>query len=109
MGFITSFPLSVKADEQKKKLESKLKAMESKLLSGGKNILDHTNEQHKELEQRRKLISEQNKKERVLQQDLEEKEEVSFIPFILIYAKASNNPDAITSNNASQVIYSNFF
>ena len=64
------------ADEQKKKLESKLKAMESKLLSGGKNILDHTNEQHRELEQRRKLISEQNKKERMLQQDLEEKEEV---------------------------------
>jgi len=68
-----------KADEQKKKLESKLKAMESKLLSGGKNILDHTNEQHRELEQRRKLISEQNKKERLLQQDLEEKEEVCLL------------------------------
>ena len=71
-------PFFSQADEQKKKLESKLKAMESKLLSGGKNILDHTNEQHRELEQRRKLISEQNKKERMLQQDLEEKEEVGF-------------------------------
>merc|ERR1719431_2123399 len=68
---------SIIAEERKKMLESKLKAMESKLLSGGRNILDHTNEQHRELEQRRKLISEQNKKERVLQQNLEEKEEVA--------------------------------
>lgn len=58
--------------------------MESKLLSGGKNILDHTNEQHRELEQRRKLIHEQNKKERMLKQDLEEKEEVLTTVFTVI-------------------------
>ena len=35
------------------------KAMESKLLVGGKNIVDHTNEQQKILEQKRQEIAEQ--------------------------------------------------
>ena len=34
-------------------------AMESKLLMGGGNIVDHTNEQQRALEQRRKEIAEQ--------------------------------------------------
>ena len=34
-------------------------AMESKLLRGGKNIVDHTNEQQRALEQRRQEIAEQ--------------------------------------------------
>lgn len=33
--------------------------MESKLLVGGKNIVDHTNEQQRILEQKRKEIAEQ--------------------------------------------------
>ena len=33
--------------------------MESKLLRGGKNIVDHTNEQQRALEQRRHEIAEQ--------------------------------------------------
>jgi hypothetical protein len=33
--------------------------MESKLLCGGKNIVDHTNEQQRALEQRRQEIAEQ--------------------------------------------------
>lgn len=33
--------------------------MESKLLVGGKNIVDHTNEQQKILEQKRQEIAEQ--------------------------------------------------
>lgn len=33
--------------------------MESKLLMGGGNIVDHTNEQQRALEQRRKEIAEQ--------------------------------------------------
>lgn len=33
--------------------------MESKLLVGGKNIVDHTNEQQRMLEQRRQEITEQ--------------------------------------------------
>jgi len=36
-----------------------LQAMESKLLRGGKNIVDHTNEQQRALEQRRHEIAEQ--------------------------------------------------
>lgn len=34
-------------------------AMESKLLVGGKNIIDHTNEQQKMLESKRQEIAEQ--------------------------------------------------
>ncbi|KAE8574212.1 hypothetical protein XENTR_v10003328 [Xenopus tropicalis] len=40
-------------------LSAKVKAMESKLLVGGKNIVDHTNEQQKVLEQKRHEIAEQ--------------------------------------------------
>nr|KAF6471468.1 kinesin family member 3B [Molossus molossus] len=40
-------------------LGAKIKAMESKLLVGGKNIVDHTNEQQKILEQKRQEIAEQ--------------------------------------------------
>jgi len=36
-----------------------VQAMESKLLCGGKNIVDHTNEQQRALEQRRQEIAEQ--------------------------------------------------
>lgn len=39
--------------------ESVSQAMESKLLVGGKNIVDHTNEQQKILEQKRHEIAEQ--------------------------------------------------
>jgi kinesin family protein 3/17 len=40
------------------KLEEKIQAMESKLLCGGKNIIDHTNEQQRALEQRNQEIAE---------------------------------------------------
>lgn len=43
----------MKERENQQELESKLKAMESKLLTGGKNIIDHTNEQEKRLEEKR--------------------------------------------------------
>ena len=36
-----------------------VQAMESKLLCGGRNIVDHTNEQQRALEQRRQEIAEQ--------------------------------------------------
>ncbi|RWS04381.1 kinesin-like protein KIF3B [Dinothrombium tinctorium] len=57
------------------KLAEKIKAIESKLLCGGKNIIDHTNEQQKELEKRREEIAEQKRREREILQKLEEKEE----------------------------------
>jgi septin family protein len=40
------------------KLEERIKEMESKLLCGGKNIIDHTNEQQRALEQRSQEIAE---------------------------------------------------
>ena len=49
--------------------------MEGKLLCGGKNIIDHTNEQQKVLEAKRHEIAEQKRREREMQQKLEEQEE----------------------------------
>lgn len=57
------------------RLSLKVRAMESKLLSGGKNIVDHTNEQQRALEQRRHEIAEQKRREREMQQQLEMQEE----------------------------------
>ncbi|XP_076066505.1 kinesin-like protein KIF3B isoform X2 [Oratosquilla oratoria] len=61
--------------EAQEKLLSKICTMESKLLSGGKNIIDHTNEQQRALEHRRHEITEQKKKEREMLQLLEKEEE----------------------------------
>ncbi|KAM9704170.1 kinesin-like protein KIF3C [Menidia menidia] len=51
-------------------LTAKYKAMESKLLVGGKNIIDHTNEQQKILEMKRQEIAEQTRSEREMQQKM---------------------------------------
>ncbi|XP_028905217.1 kinesin-like protein KIF3B [Ornithorhynchus anatinus] len=56
-------------------LGAKIKAMESKLLVGGKNIIDHTNEQQKVLEQKRQEIAEQKRREREIQQQVEIRDE----------------------------------
>ncbi|KAM9752203.1 kinesin-like protein KIF3B [Menidia menidia] len=56
-------------------LSAKVKAMESKLLVGGKNIVDHTNEQQRMLEQRRHEIAEQKRREREMQQQMESRDE----------------------------------
>ncbi|KAE8574210.1 hypothetical protein XENTR_v10003328 [Xenopus tropicalis] len=56
-------------------LSAKVKAMESKLLVGGKNIVDHTNEQQKVLEQKRHEIAEQKCREREIQQQMESRDE----------------------------------
>ncbi|XP_034060929.1 kinesin-like protein KIF3B [Gymnodraco acuticeps] len=56
-------------------LSAKVKAMESKLLVGGKNIVDHTNEQQKMLELKRQEITEQKRREREMQQQMESRDE----------------------------------
>uniref|UniRef100_A0A8C4QFA1 Kinesin-like protein n=1 Tax=Eptatretus burgeri TaxID=7764 RepID=A0A8C4QFA1_EPTBU len=56
-------------------LASKIKAMESKLLMGGKNILDRTNEQQKMLQQKRQEIAEQKRREREMKQQMELRDE----------------------------------
>ena len=66
----------VKKERQKAgAVSAKIKAMESKLLIGGKTILDKTTEQEKALEQRTKEILEQKKREREIAQKLEQEEE----------------------------------
>ncbi|XP_026195189.1 kinesin family member 3Cb [Anabas testudineus] len=52
------------------KMIEKYKAMESKLLVGGKTIIDHTNEQQKMLELKRQEIAEQIRREREIQQQM---------------------------------------
>uniref|UniRef100_A0A8D3C7M9 Kinesin-like protein n=1 Tax=Scophthalmus maximus TaxID=52904 RepID=A0A8D3C7M9_SCOMX len=61
--------------EAGEKLSAKVKAMESKLLVGGKNIVDHTNEQQRMLEQKRHEIAEQKRREREMQQQMESRDE----------------------------------
>ncbi|XP_051880626.1 kinesin-like protein KIF3C isoform X2 [Pristis pectinata] len=59
-----------KEQEATEQLAAKFKAMESKLLVGGKNIMDHTNEQQKMLELKRQEIAEQKRREREIQQQM---------------------------------------
>ncbi|XP_076013720.1 kinesin family member 3Cb [Genypterus blacodes] len=56
--------------ETLEKIIEKYKAMESKLLVGGKTIIDHTNEQQKMLELKRQEIAEQIRQEREIQQQM---------------------------------------
>uniref|UniRef100_A0A3B5QZS1 Kinesin-like protein n=1 Tax=Xiphophorus maculatus TaxID=8083 RepID=A0A3B5QZS1_XIPMA len=59
-----------KRQEATEQLTARYKAMESKLLVGGKNIIDHTNEQQKMLEMKRQEIAEQTRREREMQQQM---------------------------------------
>ncbi|CAB1335522.1 unnamed protein product [Coregonus sp. 'balchen'] len=59
-----------KEQEAMEKIIEKYKAMESKILAGGKNIIDHTNEQQKMLELKKQEIAEQIRREREIQQQL---------------------------------------
>ncbi|XP_040916818.1 kinesin family member 3Cb [Toxotes jaculatrix] len=52
------------------KIIEKYKTMESKLLIGGKTVIDHTNEQQKMLELKRQEIAEQIRREREIQQQM---------------------------------------
>ncbi|XP_058265367.1 kinesin-like protein KIF3B [Hemibagrus wyckioides] len=61
--------------EASEMLAAKVKAMESKLLVGGKNIVDHTNEQQRILELKRQEIAEQKRREREMQQEVECRDE----------------------------------
>ena len=63
--------------EAVERLQSKIKAMESKLLIGGINIVDHTNQQQKELELKNQELIAQRRREREMLQRLEEQEETN--------------------------------
>uniref|UniRef100_A0A673Z2A7 Kinesin-like protein n=1 Tax=Salmo trutta TaxID=8032 RepID=A0A673Z2A7_SALTR len=64
-----------KEQEAGEMLTAKVKAMESKLLMGGKNIVDHTNEQQRILEQKRQEIAEQKRREREMKQQVDNRDE----------------------------------
>lgn len=65
----------LKAEKQEtEELEQRIKEIESKMLCGGKNIIDHTNEQQRALEQRAIEIAERKKREVEMQQKLEDEE-----------------------------------
>ncbi|XP_073678957.1 kinesin-like protein KIF3B [Garra rufa] len=64
-----------KEKEASEMLAAKVKAMESKLLVGGKNIVDHTNEQQRILELKRQEIAEQKRREREMQQEMDCRDE----------------------------------
>ncbi|NXN96279.1 KIF3C protein, partial [Rhinopomastus cyanomelas] len=59
-----------KEQEATELLATRYKAMESKLLVGGRTIVDHTNEQQKMLELKRQEIAEQKRREREMQQEM---------------------------------------
>ncbi|XP_071851359.1 kinesin-II 95 kDa subunit-like [Apostichopus japonicus] len=64
-----------KQQEARDALQSKIQAMEGKLLVGGTSIMDHTDQQERELEQRRLKLAEEKRIEREMQQTLESKDE----------------------------------
>lgn len=64
-----------KQQEAQTALKAKIKMMESKLLVGGKSIVDKTSEQERALAERRRQIAEQQRREREMEQKLEEKDE----------------------------------
>eukprot|EP00054_Salpingoeca_dolichothecata_P024883 m.171183 g.171183 ORF g.171183 m.171183 type:complete len:769 (-) comp25172_c0_seq2:254-2560(-) len=61
--------------EANEALAAKIKAMQSKLLKGGKNVIDRTTEQEKALEKQRIELAQRKHREREMQRELEEKEE----------------------------------
>lgn len=65
----------LKAEKQETEtLIMRIKDLESKMLCGGKNIIDHTNEQQRALEQKAAEIAERKKREVEMQQKLEDEE-----------------------------------
>ncbi|CAK9832950.1 Kinesin-like protein KIF3B [Anthophora retusa] len=65
----------LKAEKQEtENLIMRIKDLESKMLCGGKNIIDHTNEQQRALEQKAVEIAERKKREVEMQQKLEDEE-----------------------------------
>lgn len=67
-----------KRQEAQAALTSKIKMMESKLLVGGKSIVDKTSEQERALEERRRELADQRAREREMLQKLEEKDGDTF-------------------------------
>ncbi|CAF1223039.1 unnamed protein product [Adineta ricciae] len=61
--------------EARREMQHKIQQMESKLITGGKDIVTHTSEQEETLRQKRRLIAEAERRHREVQQRLAEGEE----------------------------------
>lgn len=66
-----------KERETQEDLSQQIAKMESKLLTGGANIVDHTNEQQKALEVKRQQIAEEQVREQEMKRKLLEQEETA--------------------------------
>ncbi|XP_057321320.1 kinesin-like protein KIF3B [Microplitis mediator] len=78
--------------QETEQLVMRIKELESKMLCGGKNIVDHTNEQQRALEQRSAEIAERKKREVEMQQKLED-EESTFLGVRDTYANLQQEVD----------------
>ncbi|CAF1475411.1 unnamed protein product [Adineta steineri] len=61
--------------EERREIQHKIQQMQSKLITGGKDIVTHTSEQEEILKQKRRLIAEAERRHREVQQRLEQGEE----------------------------------
>ena len=61
--------------EQRREMVFKIQQMESKLITGGKDIITHTSEQEQVLRQKRRLLAEAERRHREVQEKLERGEE----------------------------------
>lgn len=78
--------------QETEQLVMRIRELESKMLCGGKNIVDHTNEQQRALEQRSAEIAERKKREVEMQQKLED-EESTFLGVRDTYANLQQEVD----------------
>lgn len=65
----------MKQNAEAKELMDKIQALENKMVLGGKNIVDHTNEQQKALEKSLAEIAERKRKEAEMRRKLEQEDE----------------------------------
>ncbi|CAF2958668.1 unnamed protein product [Rotaria sp. Silwood2] len=61
--------------DERREMQNKIQQMESKLITGGKDIVTHTTEQEEVLRQKRRLIAEAERRHREVQKQLELGEE----------------------------------
>ena len=57
--------------QEQKNLEAQLELLESRMLCGGNNIIDHTNDQQRQIQERRAQLAETKRREREMAQKLE--------------------------------------
>ncbi|KAK3728942.1 hypothetical protein QZH41_016806 [Actinostola sp. cb2023] len=93
----------LEAQEEHNKLQDKLKAIESKIIVGGVNLLEKAKEQEDLLEASAKELAERHARERELQKLIEEKE-MTFAGYISQSVSQSESQLVRVSNSVSQSV-----